>query len=603
MVGWLAGCTTIWSALFTVGNFLYGRIGYALALLAVFVVSALVLTRVVNTLWTAQPEHERETVGQAEFKRFSQKGAGGGTRSGSDGSAGTQPSDAVLALPSLPLRVPCLPLAPFARNCRPGRAAFSARISTTLSRGIRARARRDDTELVEAARCGDAGALGELVRRHQRYVFAVALSLVGDPAEAEDLAQEAFIRALRNLDLLADPAKFAPWVRRIVFGVCIDWLRAFRPELYRSSPDLEEGGRAPERHALAARAARAGRALRARLRPRPAPGAPRAADALPPRRVEPREGRPGRSACPSGPSARSSRGPAASSRPCSQPTPGRSSPCHRRTTTSSRSKPSPTPSHPQRRLHARGHRAIERAGTFGVWADVLHEGPVPSGLSLEQFREVRARFHADRDHTETYEAALDYHRRWDDGLASFPEYDEVILWFEHDLFDQLILIRHLDYFAGRDMGGTPLSLVCVGEYPGVDRFIGLGQLDPDQLASLAGTRQQVTAGQLDLGRAAWAAFTAPDPTRLERTRPRGHVGPPFLAGALRRFLEEYPSVRDGLPRTERQILVALLSGPAAPVDLFHAMPPARGAPVHGRCDLLGPGEGLAAGPHRSSHAR
>jgi len=56
-------------------------------------------------------------------------------------------------------------------------------------------------------------------------------------AEAEDLTQESFIRAFRNLDLLADPGKFAAWVRRIAFGVSIDWLRAFRPELYRSSDD------------------------------------------------------------------------------------------------------------------------------------------------------------------------------------------------------------------------------------------------------------------------------------------------------------------------------------------------------------------------------
>src|SRR5215510_5948307 len=97
-----------------------------------------------------------------------------------------------------------------------------------------------DVRLVEAARRGEADAFGELVRRHQKQAFAVALSLIGDPAEAEDLTQEAFIRASRNLDLLVDPAKFAAWLRRITFGVCIDWLRAFRPELYRSSQALEE---------------------------------------------------------------------------------------------------------------------------------------------------------------------------------------------------------------------------------------------------------------------------------------------------------------------------------------------------------------------------
>jgi hypothetical protein len=51
LLGWFVGCTVIWSALFTVGNFLYGRYAYAFALLAVFVVAGVVLLRVVNRVW------------------------------------------------------------------------------------------------------------------------------------------------------------------------------------------------------------------------------------------------------------------------------------------------------------------------------------------------------------------------------------------------------------------------------------------------------------------------------------------------------------------------------------------------------------------------
>jgi solute:Na+ symporter, SSS family len=58
MVGWVAGCTMIWSALFTVGNFLYGRLGYGFLMLAVFVVSALVLLRIVRRLWSGKEEAE-----------------------------------------------------------------------------------------------------------------------------------------------------------------------------------------------------------------------------------------------------------------------------------------------------------------------------------------------------------------------------------------------------------------------------------------------------------------------------------------------------------------------------------------------------------------
>lgn len=59
LLGWVAGCTVIWSSLFTVGNFLYGRTGYAFALLAVFIVSGLALLYVINRLWSDRGMKEK----------------------------------------------------------------------------------------------------------------------------------------------------------------------------------------------------------------------------------------------------------------------------------------------------------------------------------------------------------------------------------------------------------------------------------------------------------------------------------------------------------------------------------------------------------------
>jgi hypothetical protein len=207
-------------------------------------------------------------------------------------------------------------------------------------------------------------------------------------------------------------------------------------------------------------------------------------------------------------------------------------------------------------------------GTYTVWADVLHEGPVPADLDDEQFREARLRFLTQMDRWVKSDEGRTMYRAWDDRLASFGDYDEVVLWLEHDLFDQLILIRHLDWFARRELGGTTLSVICIGEFPGIEGFAGLGQLSPDQLASLLGTRQRVTVRQTELGRAAWRAFTSSDPLSIERALERDTSALPFLAGALVRFLEEYPAVGNGLPRTERQILDGLARGIAVPLELF-----------------------------------
>jgi hypothetical protein len=209
-------------------------------------------------------------------------------------------------------------------------------------------------------------------------------------------------------------------------------------------------------------------------------------------------------------------------------------------------------------------------GEIGVWAEVLHEGPIPSEVSADTWRRTRARFYKDCG-WEPFDAALDRLRRWDETLESHAQYGEVVLWFEHDLFDQLILIRHLDWFSRRDLGATALSLVCIGEYPGIARFTGLGQLMPDQIGSLLDTRQRITPAQFDLGRAAWEAFTSPDPTAIEAVLDGDTSALPFLEGALVRLLEQFPSVRNGLNRTENRAIEAAAAGQSTAADIFVAV--------------------------------
>src|SRR5579862_8370776 len=95
-------------------------------------------------------------------------------------------------------------------------------------------------------------------------------------------------------------------------------------------------------------------------------------------------------------------------------------------------------------------------GDIIAYNDVLHEGPTPYGLEPEQWRKVRAQYFADQGWA-TYDEFMEYHTQLDEGLAKFPNYDEIILWFEHDLFDQLLLIRLLDWFSKQELGKTQLS--------------------------------------------------------------------------------------------------------------------------------------------------
>jgi hypothetical protein len=189
-----------------------------------------------------------------------------------------------------------------------------------------------------------------------------------------------------------------------------------------------------------------------------------------------------------------------------------------------------------------------------AWADVLHEGPVPAGLDDAGLRRARAEFIAGADGLDAG-AVLDRFTERDRALAA-GRAGEYVLWFEADLYDQLQIAQILAMLG--DLGVAPgqVTLVCIGEYPGIAHFGGLGQLEPEQFPGLLSAATELTAEALDLGAAAWAALRAPDPGGLGRIAVSRSRELRFLGEAFDRLAREYPSTRDGLSLTERRTLAA-----------------------------------------------
>ncbi len=209
------------------------------------------------------------------------------------------------------------------------------------------------------------------------------------------------------------------------------------------------------------------------------------------------------------------------------------------------------------------------SGQILAWRDVLHEGPVPAGLSLPQLSQIRTKFIVGLGWGTNEEIAKVFHER-DQTLARFREHEEIILWFEHDLYDQLQLIQILDWFFERECGATKLSLICIGEHPEVQPFHGLGELSVNQMAALLPLRHIISHKEKKTARLAWQAFTSPDPTNIEKFLTTDTSALPFLAKALRRQLQQFPSTVNGLGRTEQQILTAVAHGKQTPQEIFLA---------------------------------
>ena len=95
------------------------------------------------------------------------------------------------------------------------------------------------TELVRRAQAGERAAFGELVTRFEGAVYAMALARVRDAAEAQELAQEVFVHAMRKLPQLRDPRCFAGWLRRITARMAINRLTRRGP-VHRAAPEMLE---------------------------------------------------------------------------------------------------------------------------------------------------------------------------------------------------------------------------------------------------------------------------------------------------------------------------------------------------------------------------
>ncbi|HEX6012410.1 MAG TPA: DUF1835 domain-containing protein [Geminicoccaceae bacterium] len=220
------------------------------------------------------------------------------------------------------------------------------------------------------------------------------------------------------------------------------------------------------------------------------------------------------------------------------------------------------------------------------WRDMLHDGPVRAGLGLDALSAERARFLAGCFGLDP-EAALAEFRARDARLrAAIAEGASFVLWFEHDLYDQLQLVQVLSVLVEAGVPRARVALVQADDH--------LGRMPPDALARLA--REELTDGQLEAALDAWAAFRAPTPEPLALLLQVEPVGLRWLVPAVARLLEELPAPGTGLSRTERRIAELLAEQPRATGKLFEAASAAEPARFLGDWPFFLRLDALAAGP-------
>ena len=237
-------------------------------------------------------------------------------------------------------------------------------------------------------------------------------------------------------------------------------------------------------------------------------------------------------------------------------------------------------------------------GSILAWREALTEGPTPTGLDDPGWLRKRAAFLAEAYDMPYYEV-LDTLSSQHWVLQDADQYEEVVLWFEHDLVCQITLAYLLHWFTEHPLQKAKLSLVCIDHFDEVAHFHGLGDLSPSQMAFLFPQRVPVRPEQLATGQRVWDAYTAESPedlTRLLQVEDLEEL--PFMKAALYLHAARFPSSTNGLGRIEQRILDHLQARPLSFGELFKAFQESDPEYGLGDLQLASRIEAISFGQHR-----
>ncbi|MBW4082929.1 sigma-70 family RNA polymerase sigma factor [Paenibacillus sp. S150] len=416
---------------------------------------------------------------------------------------------------------------------------------------------------IEEARQGDAEAFGQLMLHFRGMAYAVSYDMLKDVHLAEDAVQEAFMEAYQNLGKLQQPSAFPGWFKTIVVRQCQRTLRRRRHSMLPleeagqvsgGSPGVEEiAERREESQVLQQSVEALSAKLRVPLRLFYFYGysLQEISDYL------------------------------------GTPVPTLKKRLHDARQKLKGTLPVADLVSVFKHLYGGGQNMLHivNGDTVGemlkqgivqgdvlVWREIYPAGPVFANPAGAEERALRARV---LEKTlgipagEYIGSCGEQERK----LREYARYDEVVLWFEHDLFDQSMLAYLLDWFKRQKLGRTKLSLLCIGEYPGIERFHGLGQLTPAQLQTLSGTWRTIGRQELALGSELWQAYASPDPVQMAELLDKKQAelavsGLSFAHEAFTAHLRRLPSERNGLGLVEQATLDAVRDGVDTPLGLF-----------------------------------
>ena len=206
-------------------------------------------------------------------------------------------------------------------------------------------------------------------------------------------------------------------------------------------------------------------------------------------------------------------------------------------------------------------------GEVFVWHDILYDGPRKPGWPDGDTLKARANFLSETTGGGLgRQSVLDTLKAQYAKLETASRYDRLVLWFDACLFDQSMLCHILACLHVIDFHKA--ELLCVDDFPGIEPYHGLGQLSPEQLASVYDRRQPLTTDQFAFAQRVDQAFARQDKAAFKELSELSSAPISWVPAAVTRWMEEQLDPVTGLGRLETLALQAIRSDCETAADVF-----------------------------------
>lgn len=197
-------------------------------------------------------------------------------------------------------------------------------------------------------------------------------------------------------------------------------------------------------------------------------------------------------------------------------------------------------------------KSLKLTGDIITWREMLCEGKTLTSVGSESFWKTRFEF-LNKNYKVSKSWFIEKTLKEYRSLCNHKQQDEIVLWFDYDLFCQVNMLAVLSWLKTHRKYAH-ISLVCSGKEDETDNMYGLHDLDEAQLLHRYENKIELTQDDIEYADYVWQLYCSDNPIRLENLSDYSEFQFDYLSGAIQAHLHRFPSIKNGLNEMENNIL-------------------------------------------------